>query len=303
MSTDTTSYTNSYTNSYTSSYTSSYTNSLDIMFFLTATYIYFNYLKPELTYEKLTNPEVYPQYLRQIYIAVAIYLLIIIVSQTYINVTFITNKCGGSLTENIGSSIFLTLTYWVLIFGVLVVILLMFPGFKSAFADIIGYFWVSSSANKIITELLISQSVQPKIDKDASLSPDEKEQMQRSADALLKIFGNSSLLINEISPKGFNTSWELLTPLMKDKYKQKTNEVNEIRDNFFKLVVSREDVGEAFWYIYTGLFITSWVKLQISQKKCSQSVTTMEENQAKFEEAQQKAREKQAKLESTVYTL
>jgi hypothetical protein len=29
----------------------------------------------------------------------------------------------------------------------------------------------------------------------------------------------------------------------------------------------------------------------------------MEENQAKFEEAQQKAREKQAKLESTVYTL
>jgi hypothetical protein len=287
----------------TTSYTSAYTNSLDIVFFLTTTYIYFNYLKPELTYEKLTNPELYPKYLRDFYIAVAIYLLIIIVSQSYINVTFISKKCGGSLTENIGSSIFLTLAYWVLIFGVLVVILLMFPGFKSAFADIIGYFWVYSSANKIITELLISQEIQPKIDKDASLSQDEKAQMQRSADALLKIFGNSSILINEITPKGFDTSWELLSPLMKDKYKQNSNEVKEIRDNFFKLVVSRDDVGEAFWYIYTGLFITSWVKLQISQKKCSQNLTTIEENQAKFEEAQQKAREQQAKLESTVYTL
>ena len=127
--------------------------------------------------------------------------------------------------------------------------------------------------------------------------------MQQSADALLKIFGNSSILINEISPKGFDTSWELLRPLMKDRYKQDTDEIKKIRDDFFKLVATRDNVGETFWYIYTGLFITSWVKLQISQKKCSQSVTTMEENQAKFEEAQQKARDKQAKLESTVYTL
>ena len=287
----------------TTSYTTAYTNSLDIVFFLTTTYIYFNYLKPELTYEKLTNPELYPKYLREIYISVAIYLLLVIVSQCYINLTFITKRCGGSLTENIGSAIFLTVTYWVFIFGVLIVILLMFPGFKSAFADIIGYYWVYSSANKIITELLVSQDIQPKIDKDASLSPDEKTKMQQSADALLKIFGNSSILINEISPKGFDTSWELLRPLMKDRYKQDTDEIKKIRDDFFKLVATRDNVGETFWYIYTGLFITSWVKLQISQKKCSQSVTTMEENQAKFEEAQQKARDKQAKLESTVYTL
>jgi len=287
----------------TTSYTSAYTNSLDIVFFLTTTYIYFNYLKPELTYDKLISPELYPKYLRDIYISVAIYLLIIIVSQCYINVTFISKKCGGSLTENIGSSIFLTLIYWVFIFGVLLIILLMFPGFKSAFGDVIGYYWVYSSANKIITELMISQEIQPKIDKDTTLSPDEKIKMQQTADAILKIFGDSGILINEISPKDFDKSWELLTPLMKDKYKQNTEEVKQLRNEFFKLVSTKDNVGEAFWYIYTGLFITSWVKLQISQKKCSQSVATIEENQAKFEEAQQQARDKQAQLESTVYTL
>jgi hypothetical protein len=32
-------------------------------------------------------------------------------------------------------------------------ILTIYPGFKSAFSDVIGYYWVYGSANKLITEL------------------------------------------------------------------------------------------------------------------------------------------------------
>ena len=34
-------------------------------------------------------------------------------------------------------------------------VLIIFPGFKSAFSDVIGYYWVSYSANKLVTEILI----------------------------------------------------------------------------------------------------------------------------------------------------
>ena len=51
----------------------------------------------------------------------------------------------------------MTLWPWTLIFGVLVIILSIYPGFKSAFSDVIGYFWISKSANEIMSQLLIDK--------------------------------------------------------------------------------------------------------------------------------------------------
>jgi len=45
-----------------------------------------------------------------------------------------------------------------------------------------------------------------------------KEQVEEAADTIVKICGNTSVLINQIVPSNFNEYWRILTPLMKEKY-------------------------------------------------------------------------------------
>jgi hypothetical protein len=276
---------------------------LNIVSFLFTTLFYYLAIKPNLTYDDIIDQNKYEKYKSKNYMYLAIYLLLVIIIQFIVNASIITSTCGGNITDNLGAAGVFTFIPWTLIFGAIILALSVYPGFKTAFSDVVGYFYVSSSANKLLTELLIDKNIQQKIDNDSKLTPEQKQNMQNAADAIIKICGNTSILINQIVPNNFNDYWNILKPLMKEKFHVESSELLEKKKDLFEIVVTRDNVGEAMWYIYTGLFITSWVKLQISQKKCSQSVTTMEENQAKFEEAQQKAREKQAKLESTVYTL
>ena len=282
--------------------TNSYTN---IVAFLLTTYIYYLIFKPKLTYDILTNEKDYPVYLTTSYVFLASYLIVVMIIQVIINMNLITTKCGGKSMDNIGVAGLTTFVPWTLIFGILIVVLTIYPGFKSAFSDVIGYYWVSSSANKLITELLISPDVQPKIDTDNALNEEGKKQMQSAADAIIKICGNNSVLINQMTPHNFADFWKLLIPLMKPQYKSNANgeEAKKIQEQLFDLVVTKDNVGEAMWYIYTGLLVTAIVQLNISTKGCIKSVKTMEETAAKYSMQQQEAKEKDAIGADQIYTL
>lgn len=275
---------------------------LNIVTFLLTTLFYYLALKPSLTYEKYTNQLLYKDYVSNNYMYLAIYLLLIIIIQFVVNSTVITDKCGGNISNNIGVAGVLTFIPWILIFGMLVLVLMIFPGFKSAFADVVGYYYVSGDATKILTELLVNQDVQNKLTADPNITLEQKEAMETAADVIIKICGNTSILINQIVPSNFQQYWQILKPLMKDKYKEDNAETTKIRDDLFKLVVSRDNVGEAMWYIYTGLLLTSIVQLKITNHGCVTDTKTMEENYNKFLKEQEKAREEQAKAETT-YTI
>ena len=232
----------------------------------------------------------------------AIYLLLVMVIQFMVNASIISSNCGGNITENMGAAGVLTFLPWTLIFGVVILILTIYPGFKSAFSDVVGYFWISSSANKIITELLVDQDVQKKIDADTTSTPEQKEAMQSAADAIIKICGNTSVLINQIVPENFNSYWNILTPLMKDRYKQ-PGAGDDIKKELFEIVVSRDNVGEAMWYMYTGLLLTSLVQLKITSRGCVNNPQTMEQNYQKFLAAEQEAKQQQELSTSTTYTI
>ena len=88
-----------------------------------------------------------------------------------------------------GAAGIFTFIPWTLIFGVLILVLSIYPGFKSAFSDVIGYFYVSGSANKVLTELLVDKDIQKNINNDTTISPEQKLAMQSSADAIIKICG------------------------------------------------------------------------------------------------------------------
>lgn len=276
---------------------------LNIITFLLTTLFYYLAIKPSFTYDISVDPQKNKQYISSSYMYLAIYLLLVMVIQFIVNASIITSTCGGNITENMGAAGVFTFLPWTLIFGVVILILTIYPGFKSAFSDVVGYFWISSSANKIITELLVDPEVQKKIDADTTSTPEQKEAMQSAADAIIKICGNTSVLINQIVPTNFNSYWSILTPLMKDKYKQPGAETDKMKNELFELVVSRDNVGESMWYMYTGVLLTSLVQLKMTTRGCANNAETMEKNYQQFLAAEQEAKQQKDLSTSTTYTI
>ena len=403
---------------------------LNIVTFLLTTLTYYLTIKPNLTYEIASNGEQYKTYISNSYMYLAIYFLLVLIVQFFVNSSVISSMCGGSVSENMGAAGVYTFLPWTLIFGVLIIIITVYPGFKSAFSDVVGYFWVASSANKIITDLLVNPDLEkilnredndrelpgavaagppsdygnePGVDlvsgansdisaknriktllqdngvkvdslldqqinswlkksreipdaekdnayneelgqkiravlKDSKLAKNPalmqslnndiqlatnfaygndvrydnkggqkggtKEQMQEAADLIIKICGNSSILINQIVPSNFDTYWNILKPLMKEKYQDDASrQTKDIKNDLFEVVVTRDNVGEAMWYIYTGVLLTAIVQLKITSRGCVSSQQTMEENYQKFKEAENKAQEEKELATSTTYTI
>ena len=303
-------------------------SSLNIVIFLLTTVFYYMVLKPSLTYDKLKNG--YKEYVSNNYMYLAIYLLLVMVLQFIANASIISNNCGGSISENMGAAGVFTFIPWTLIFGVIILVLTIYPGFKSAFSDVIGYYYVSSSANKLLTDLLVNTDLEKKLsstepsDSQMTPAPDviavpqnveqqtnniiggnrEKEQMQEAADLIIKICGNTSVLINQIVPSNFDNYWSLLTPLKKDKYKNDSDpSTKTLRDKLFELVVTRDNIGEMMWYIYTGLLITSIVQLKITTRGCSSNPKTMEQNYQKFLDKQAEVDKQKEQATNTTYTI
>ena len=232
----------------------------------------------------------------------AIYILLVIMIQFVVNSSIITTTCGGNITENMGAAGVLTFIPWTLIFGVLVVVLTIYPGFKTAFSDVIGYYYVSGSATKLLTELLVNTDIEKKITEDATMTPEKRVELETAADTIIKICGNTSIIINQIVPTNFEQYWGILKPLMKDKFQTESLDTQKMQDDLFKLVYTRDNVGEAMWYIYTGLLLTSIVQLKITNRGCVTNPKTMEANYQKFLQQEQTAKTKE-QTASTNYTI
>ena len=281
---------------------------LNILTFLLTTFFYYLAIKPSLTYDISSDPLKYKEYVSNNYMYLAVYFVLVIVIQFIVNASIISSTCGGNISENMGAAGFFTFLPWTLIFGILIIILIGYPGFKSAFSDVVGYYWVSTSANKIITELLVNPDIQNKIDSEDTKTLQQKEALQSAADTIVKICGNTSILINQIVPANFESYWGLLTPLMKDKYQPVnqaplTPETQDLKNKLFDLVVTRDNVGEALWYIYTGVLITSIVQLKITTRGCVNNPKTMEQNYQKFLDKEKQSKEQQEIATSTTYTI
>jgi hypothetical protein len=309
----------------------SYSN---IITFLLTTLVYYLVLKPTLTLKQLVNTDELQKYKTNNNIYLAVYVLLIIIIQFIVNASIITSTCGGSISENMGAAGLLTFIPWTLIFGVVIAVIMIYPGFKSAFSDVIGYFYVSGAANNILTELLINpelekalndntntnntkQSTSPEMP-EPSAPPEElvggknkkqrggttKQQLQEASDAIIKICGNNSILINQIVPSNFIDYWTTLKPLRKEKYQNDNSpETIDIQNRLFELVVTRDNVGEAMWYIYTGILITMIVQLKIATRGCAMNPATMNQNYDTYLANEQQNATQQETATSTVYTI
>jgi hypothetical protein len=251
---------------------SSYFNTIA---FLIVTLFYALVMKPKLTLSIISSDESYMDYKANNYLYLAAYFILVILVQFSVNSSIITTTCGGSVKENFGAAGMLTFIPWLLIFGVVILVIISFPGFKSAFSDVIGYYIVATKATGVLTELLVDSRVGV-----------TNAETQSAADAIIKIMGDNSVLINQILPDNFNQYWTTLRPLMKEGLADN----QDIKGRLFDLVVTRDSIGELMWYVYTGVLLTFLVGFKIASRGCSSSPETMAENLRIFNESQKKTK-------------
>ena len=90
---------------------------------------------------------------------------------------------------------------------------------------------------------------------------------------------------------------------MKEKYQNDGPEATQKKKELFELVVTRDNVGEAMWYIYTGILLTSIVQLKLTSRGCVSNPKTMKQNYQKFLQVQEENKAAKDKIESTTYTI
>jgi hypothetical protein len=271
-----------------------------LLFFIIITILYFAFPsigKPKLILSNLTSDGVTPDFYVKTTKSLAFYLCVVVVSQLFLNIGYLMAKCGGSLDKNIGAAALFTFIPWILIFGIMLTVLIIFPGFKSAFSDVIGYYVVAGGANDIFASILMGTDLNEMIENTQDIN--EKSKLSHAAEAIVKICGNKSILINQINPDNFLNIWETLKPLMTPG----SFENQEIKQQLLDLVVLKDNIGEAFWYVYTAILISSIVYYNLATRGCVKSVEQIKtEHDAYIKQKEETAKQDEINNSTTYIT-
>lgn len=171
------------------------------------------------------------------------------------------------ISSKIPQIILYTIIPWVVMFGSLVALLKVFPGWKLPFANTFGYFIVKLLGIKsLATKLIISYD-----EIGNSLEPDtDDENFNRAIRTVKPIIQDPSLILNEISSDNFDNFWKVMEEgkILKTEeyYKMTYNKPREdARSTLEKFVNIKENISEYVWYILAGAFIASYVQRLVSE--------------------------------------
>ena len=371
-------------------------SAVNFIIFLIFTGIYFTKIRSKATLKDYSSDAGVESYYNSVNMSLLLYFGITLLTQLVTNIIVIMNMCGGSFMKNFKYTALITFIPWILIFGIVIILLISFPNFKNAFADVVGYYSVSGQANTILLELLnhsnrIKGDAESIVDQNMDTAPTipstdtnveklnklEQEIQRESTDLIAEIFSNMSLLINKMTPTNFNEYWNTLRPLMKPQYASLTDEQDkycyqladtnnfadhlnnskstsasvskansrvvegtkaipvspaspappaspatpltmtggttkylnacmqkmmgggdaetnikvdselqfqviqkycDLKQQMLNLVVYRDNIGEAMWYIYTGLLLSTILKYNINNRGCVKSVSQIQSN-------------------------
>ena len=231
----------------------------------------------------------------QLKIVTGIYILMVIISQYTISLSSIKEKCGNN---NYVAAFSVTTFPWLFIFGVLYIVMDMFPSWKGPFANTFGY-GVTRMAG--VRTLLVDNILKKDAYKQGGGSSYSrrrlsKKMMQRGGNmeedannsgmssvkemtkSLQHIYSDPSLLINEITPDNYETFWTRMKPLFK-------SGAGDYKDSLFKMILLKDIISESIWYLLTGMLVTSMVANSIANRKCEFSIDEMKRSQDASERA------------------
>jgi hypothetical protein len=230
------------------------------------------------------------------YFILLFYFLAVLGTQFGINVTTLYVNCQNSVS-NFSSAALITFIPWVLVFGAMIAVLILFPGFKSAFSNVIGYYVVSTSANDLFKEMLVNTTVDNIGKENADMDPKEVDKLKATAESIIKICGNMSVLINQMVPENFVEYWNLIQPLMK----KDVTELDKKRQQLLDLVAMRDKIGEILWLFYTGVLIIFYTQFKLTVQPCEKSPEDLAKEQQDYLDQQHQANLEAEKLKNTTY--
>lgn len=266
------------------------TSILSVLLFVLLTLLYYaipSIGKPPLPILALDDPTQYTEWNQLCVRRMGIFLLVTVVIQLILSSSYLMVKCGGNIAKNIGAAAFYTLIPWGALFGTLMAVVHAFPGFKTPFSNVVGYFAVSGAANQLLSELLMDSTTRTALD---SISdPAKKSQMATAVEAAMKISDNQSVLINQINADNFKQMWSMLAPLMKDGMATNTGKQTEL----LRLVTMKDNIGEAMWYIYTAIIVSAISYTALSSRACEMDPSTIAKNRKEYLEKQSELNEQE----------
>jgi len=244
-----------------------------IYFILKSIFDYTMYVKNkegEIVYDDNQNKKVY-LYKETIQLFLFILFIVVLiffqVTATLYGYQSYANSVTGMDNVNISSKypalILSTIVPWTIMFGMLVALLKVFPGWKQPFANTLGYLLVKIlGIQKILNSLLITYN-----DKGNSEDVDtEDDNFNRAIRTIKPILNDSTLIINEVSSETFENFWSTMEngKLIKDPQTYKTSNDGKNRDDaknrLEQFIAIKDNFAEYIWYLLAGTYIASYVQ-------------------------------------------
>jgi hypothetical protein len=172
-----------------------------------------------------------------------------------------------SRCSNISRGILYPILIWVFIFLGTKIILLSAPGFKSAFSDVIGYYFTYGfKQNKFLIDLLDNTKTDP-----------EKSKL------IVEIISDKGLLFNTMVPGNFDVIWNDLTANFNPKYLSDADVLQQKKQQLLNWVVQRDIIGEACWLLWSGILCISVISLYTYSFPCELTANQIQQNKANYD--------------------
>ncbi len=252
---------------------------VSLLFFFIVTTVYF------IVKFFMLPKELKPQHNIMNIISLCIYIFLLIVGNYFINMSTTTALCGG--TPQWGTTFIITLMPWVLIFAVINMILIIYPGWLTPFSNTLGYFGAKMAGlNELFDNIL-----QP-YDEIKELEEKDNKGDIEIAKALQQIYGNETLLINQIPRAGKNEDEQInnfkdfIKSMAKvgifrkefkniDPDKGADPEIQPMILQLYNLLKIKDIIAEYIWYLLSGFLVTSISYNYIVNVGCSYSAKQM----------------------------
>ena len=215
-------------------------------------------------------------------IYMGIYFILLVLGEFFINLNLTDTMCG---TKQWGTAMLVTLVPWVFIFGVLNLLLSVFPGWLGPFSNTFGYgiariAGISDLFNNIFKEQI------------TGTEGGEKGTTKGMAEALQHIYSDKSLLLNEITLVDFDRFWMNMEDLIKPEVFK--TDSSGFKGQLKKMVFLKDTVAEYIWFMLTGSLVTSVGYNYVVNSGCQKSVQQMKKLEKQYEEDNKKIEEEKA---------
>jgi predicted membrane protein len=197
------------------------------------------------------------------------YGITILIMMYFINLDITKNMCGS---PQVGTSLMVTAIPWAVVFGGLIGLLMVFPGWLSPFSNTFGYLAAKLSG----VGTLLDKILKPKF-VNAKTAVNERI----AAEALQQIYDDKSLLINQITLENFDTFWNRMTSA-----NLFNKGANEFKQQLYNMVRLKNIISYYVWYMLSGALITSMSYNYIVGIGCKKSAKEMQLLHSKYENEQ-----------------